>query len=52
MLAMIRVENWRIAHYGDIKLWRVVGELKFGVITVTKLDKNMEKTFSEILENT
>jgi len=52
VLAMIRVENWRIAHYGDIKLWRVVGELKFGVSMATKLEKNMEKTFREILETT
>ena len=51
-MAMIRVENWRIAHYGDVKLWRVIGELKFSVIMVKKLEKNMEKTFREILETT
>ena len=49
-MVMIRMENWRIAHYGDVKLWRVISKLKFGVIMVTKLEKNTEKTFGEILE--
>ena len=43
MLVMIRMENWRIAHYGDVKLRRVIGELNFGVIILKKMEKNMEK---------
>ena len=49
---MIHVENWRIAHYGVVKLWRLISKLKLDVIMATKLEKNMEKLFREILEKT
>ena len=53
MLAIIRMESWRIARCGVIKLWRVTEELTFGEIW-QKTRENVEKLFAaaKIMENT